>query len=51
MKIIAICGSPRKVNSYKALTTIRDAFPLIDFEILHLNDMDFSHVRAAMPVS
>ena len=42
MKIIAICGSPRKGNSYKALTTIRDAFPLIDFEILHLNDMDFS---------
>ena len=42
MKIIAICGSPRKGNSYKALTTIREAFPLIDFEILHLNDMDFS---------
>jgi multimeric flavodoxin WrbA len=42
MKIIAICGSPRKGNSYKALTTIRDAFPLINFEILHLNDMDFS---------
>ena len=42
MKITAICGSPRKGNSFKALTTIRDAFPLIDFEILHLNDMDFS---------
>ena len=42
MKITAICGSPRKGNSYKALTTIRDAFPLIDFEILHLNDMDFN---------
>ena len=42
MKIIAISGSPRKGNSYKALTTIGDTFPLIDFEILHLNDMDFS---------
>lgn len=42
MKILAICGSPRKGNSYKALITIRDAFPLIDFEILHLNDMEFS---------
>ena len=42
MKITAICGSPRKGNSYKALTAIRDAFPLIDFEILHLNDMDFN---------
>jgi multimeric flavodoxin WrbA len=42
MKLLAICGSPRKGNSYKALTTIRDAFPLINFEILHLNDMDFS---------
>jgi multimeric flavodoxin WrbA len=41
MKIIAICGSPRKGNCYKALTTIRDAFPLIDFEILHLIDLDF----------
>jgi multimeric flavodoxin WrbA len=42
MKLLAICGSPRKGNSFRALTTIRDAFPLIDFEILQLNDMDFS---------
>ena len=41
MKILAICGSPRKGNSYKALTTIREVFPLIDFEILHLIDLDF----------
>jgi multimeric flavodoxin WrbA len=40
MKLLAICGSPRKGNSYKALATIRDAFPGIDFEILHLMDMD-----------
>ena len=42
MKLLAICGSPRKGNSYNALGTIRDAFPDIDLEILHLNDMNFS---------
>ena len=45
MKLLAICGSPRKGNTYKSLTTIRDAFPMIDFELLHLNDMDFSLCR------
>ncbi len=41
MKLLAICGSPRKGNSYRALTTIKDAFPHIDLEILHLNDLNF----------
>ena len=41
MKILAICGSPRKGNSYKALNEIREEFPQIDFEILHLKDLDF----------
>jgi len=41
MKILAICGSPRKGNGYKALNEIRDEFPHIEYEILHLNDMNF----------
>lgn len=45
MKILAICGSPRKKNSYKALDSIREAIPRIDFEILHLNDLDFSFCK------
>jgi len=42
MKILAICGSPRKGNSYKALSEIRDIFPHIDYEILHLNNMNLN---------
>lgn len=45
MKLLAICGSPRKGNSYKALGTIRDAFPDIDLEILQLYEMNFSLCR------
>ena len=41
MKLLAICGSPRKGNTSHALGQIRDAFPGIDFEILHLADLDF----------
>jgi len=41
MKLLAINGSPRKGNTSKALKLIRDAFPGIDFEILHLIDLDF----------
>jgi len=41
MKLLAINGSPRKGNTSKALYQIRDAFPGIDFEILHLIDLDF----------
>jgi multimeric flavodoxin WrbA len=41
MKILAICGSPRKGNTYSALNTIRENFPEIDFEILMLKDLNF----------
>jgi len=41
MKLLAICGSPRKGNSYKALLGIRDSFPHVDIEILHLKDLNF----------
>jgi len=45
MKILAICGSPRKGNSYKALEVIRDSFPRIDFDILHLKDLEFNFCK------
>ena len=41
MKILAICGSPRKGNTYSALNTIKENFPDIDFEILMLKDLHF----------
>lgn len=41
MKLLAICGSPRKGNTSHALGQIRDAFPGTDLEILHLADLDF----------
>ena len=34
MKILAICGSPRKGNTFSALKTIKEGFPDIDIEIL-----------------
>jgi multimeric flavodoxin WrbA len=45
LKLLAICGSPRKGNTYRALTVIRDSFPRIDFEILQLNDMEFNFCK------
>ena len=45
MKLLAICGSPRRGNSYKALNLIRDSFPHIDYEILHLHDLNFNLCR------
>ena len=41
MKILAICGSPRKRNTYSALNTVKENFPEIDFEILMLKDLHF----------
>jgi len=41
MKILAICGSPRKGNSYSALKSIQDNFPDVDFEIFMLKDSHF----------
>jgi len=41
MKIIAICGSPRKGNTYSVLNTIKESFPDVDIKILMLKDLDF----------
>ena len=40
MKIIAICGSPRKGNTFSVLNSIKEEFPDIDYEILMLKDMN-----------
>ena len=40
MKILAICSSPRKGNTYSALKVIED-YPNIDYKILMLKDLDF----------
>ncbi len=41
MKILAICGSPRKGNTYKVLNSIKENYPDIDYKILMLKDLDF----------
>jgi multimeric flavodoxin WrbA len=45
VKLLAICGSPRKGNSYNSLKEIGEAFPHIDYEILHLKDLEFSFCK------
>ncbi len=45
MKILAICGSPRKGNTYRALQNIQDRFIDIDIEILMLKDLDLKLCR------
>jgi len=45
MKLLAINGSPRKGNTSNALKLIRDTYPGIDFEILHLIDLDFKQCK------
>jgi multimeric flavodoxin WrbA len=41
LKLLAICGSPRKGNSYKVLNEIPEQFPHIEFEALQLKDLNF----------
>ncbi len=41
MKILAICGSPRKGNTYKVLNSINENYPDIDYKILMLKDLNF----------
>jgi len=41
MKILSICGSPRKGNTYSALNSIKENYPHIDYKILMLNELNF----------
>ena len=45
MKIVAICGSPRKRNTYSVLNSIKESYPDIDFKILMLKDLNFEICR------
>jgi len=45
MKILAICGSPHKGNSYSVLNSIKDNYPSIDFKIMLLNEMNLEQCR------
>jgi len=40
MNILAICGSPRKGNSYSVLNSIKENYPGIDFKLLMLNKVN-----------
>ena len=39
LKILAICGSPRKGNTYKVLKSIKATYPNIDIRIMRLSKM------------
>ena len=41
MKILAICGSPRKGNTFSVLSSIKENYSDIDFKILQLPKMNF----------
>lgn len=41
MKILAICGSPRKGNTYSALNSIKENYPEIEFKLLELSKLNF----------
>ena len=42
MKILAICGSPKKGNTYSALNFIKEKYPDIDFKIMMLKDVNLN---------
>ena len=45
MKILAICGSPRKGNTFSVLNSIKDNYPDIDFKIIQLAKMNFEFCK------
>ena len=45
MKILAICGSPHRGNTYSVLNTIKADYPTIDFKLLMLNEMNLEPCR------
>ena len=40
LKILAICGSPRRGNTYEILKLLRHEYPEVDFRILMLSELD-----------
>ena len=45
MKILAICGSPRKGNTYSVLNSIQESYPDIDYRLLMLNEVNLEQCR------
>ena len=45
MKILALCGSHRKGNSYSVLSKIQETYPEIDYELLMLKDANLEDCR------
>lgn len=45
MKILAICGSPHKGNSYNVLSSINDNYPHVDFKIMMLKDLNLEQCQ------
>lgn len=45
MKILAICGSPKKGNCYAMLNSIQENYPDIDYKILMLNEVNLERCR------
>lgn len=45
MKILAICGSPRKGNTYSVLKSIQENYPGIDIKLLKLSEMNFEFCK------
>ena len=41
MKILAICGSPRKGNTFSVLRSIEENYPEFEFNLLQLNKLNF----------
>ena len=40
VKIVAICGSPRKGGTFKLLKAMEEKFPQVDYEIVQLKDLE-----------
>ncbi len=45
MKILLICGSPRKGNTYSTLKFIQENFADIETKILKISEMDFYYCK------
>lgn len=45
MKILAICGSPRKGNTYSILRSIQENYPELDVKLLKLSEMNFEFCK------
>jgi multimeric flavodoxin WrbA len=45
MRILAICGSPRKGNSYSILNSIKEKYTAIDIKMLMLNEVNLNRCK------